>query len=147
MTTGKETKRAQLDRLVTAFVDDVLNANDAEILAEAKEDGIDPAATVSHVKHLFSKAVVDAGRARLTGAKVAAESYRRSVETTNVKVLDASTARARLDSILKHHPEAREKLTLAARKGEGLSDADVRGMLEDLDQLGIKANEDNGGDA
>ena len=51
--------------------------------------------------------------------------------------LDPAAARARLQKALLQSPEAAQRLTLAARKGDDLSDADVLGMLEDLEELGI----------
>jgi hypothetical protein len=55
-----------------------------------------------------------------------------------VTPFDPAKARLRLARIVANDdPETARKLTLAARKGEGLSDEDVRGMLEDMEELGI----------
>jgi hypothetical protein len=45
---------------------------------------------------------------------------------------------------LRDAPETSTKLTLAARKGQDLSDADVFGMLEDLADLGLLPPTDEG---
>mgnify|MGYP007054664362 CR=1 FL=1 len=54
--------------------------------------------------------------------------------------------RARLQRALEQTPETAKRLTLAARKGEDLSDEDVLGMLEDLEELGIIPPESDEGD-
>ena len=43
MTGDQRNQRNALARLADALVDDILNASDEEVLAEAEEDGIDPA--------------------------------------------------------------------------------------------------------
>jgi hypothetical protein len=50
-----------------------------------------------------------------------------------VAALDA--ARAKLDRMRSGDRELDRKMMLAARKGEGLSDSDVKGLLEDLAAL------------
>lgn len=147
MNDDNNSKRAALDRLAQALVDDVLTATDAEILAEAKEDGTDPAATAARLKGIYRNALANAGKARLAAAKAAVGADRRSARPGIITALDPTAARARLEAVLKRDPETLNKLTLAARKGEGLSDADVQGLLDDLEELGILPSEDNkGGD-
>ena len=141
----KNSKRSSLDRLAQVLVEDILGATDAEILEEAKEDGVDPAATAARLEGIYKRALADAGKSRLAAAKAAVEDHRPRPRPGTRVPLDASAARARLQSILDRDPETRAKLTLAARKGEGLSDADVQNMLEDLEELGILPTEDGKG--
>ena len=56
--------------------------------------------------------------------------------------LDLVVARRRLERLLAQDPETAQKLTLAARKGQSLSDDDVLGMLADLKELGFQTDAD-----
>lgn len=129
-----------LQRLADALTEDVLSATDENILKDAAEDFADPALEVRNVKAIFEKARTTAGKERL---KAAQDAVRREKQTGGkVLSLNGAAARRKLDSILRDHPEASAKFTLAARKGQELSDTDVIGMLEDLRELGVYKPED-----
>lgn len=132
--TGKNSVRAALGRLADALVEDILNASDEEMLAEARHDHADPDAVVAAMRVQFEKAVLAAGKARLDAARAAVAGLRPAGAVTR---LDPAEARQRLERAMTQDPETARKLTLAARKGEGLSDSDVTGMLEDLAELGL----------
>ena len=141
MTGKRQSDRDALDRLADALVEDIINASDQDILAEIKEDGGDLAAVAAGVRELFEKAVTTAAKARLAAAKLAVATDRS--RSAVVTPLDPAAARRRLERIVANDdPETARKLTLAARKGEGLSDDDVRGMLEDMEELGIRPPSD-----
>jgi hypothetical protein len=133
--TDPKSDRAALDRLADALAEDILNASDQDILAEVKEDGEDPAAIAAEVQALFAKAKAKVAKRQLAEAKAGAAASR--CRPANVVRLDPAKERKILDRALTHDPETAAKLTLAARKGEALSDEDVHGMLEDLAELGI----------
>ena len=132
--TGKNSVRAALGRLADALVEDILNASDEEMLAEARHDHADPDAVVTAMRVQFEKAVLAAGKARLDAARAAVAGLRPAGAVTR---LAPAEARQRLERAMTQDPETARKLTLAARKGEGLSDSDVTGMLEDLAELGL----------
>jgi hypothetical protein len=134
--TGTKSDRTALTRLANVFVDDVLNASDEDILAEAREDHPDPAAAAAQAKALFEKALILAGKGKLGAARTALAQHRVSASVVR---LDPAAARRRLEQILTRDPDMAHKLTLAARKdqGQGLSDNDVQGLLDDLAELGI----------
>lgn len=141
MTGKRQSDRDALDRLADALVEDILDASDQDILAETKEDNGDPTAVVAGVRALFEKAVATTAKARLAAARLAVAADRNRVAA--VTPFDPAKARVRLDRIVANDdPETARKLTLAARKGEGLSDDDVRGMLEDMEELGILPADD-----
>jgi hypothetical protein len=121
-------------RLVDALVEDVLSMSDDQIAAEIRERGEDPAAVAARARAVFEKAVREQGKRRLAAARAAVAAEAKAPR--KVVRLGAAEARARLERILGGHPAAK-KLTLAARKGEGLSDEDVLGLLADLEELGI----------
>lgn len=133
--TDPKSDRAALDRLADALAEDILSASDQDILTEVKEDGEDPAAIAAEVQTVFENAKAKVAKRRLAAAKAGAAASRR--RTADVVRLDPAEARRTLELALARDPETASKLTLAARKGEALSDEDVRGMLEDLDELGI----------
>jgi len=139
--TGTKSDRIALARLADAFVEDVLNASDEDILAEVREDHPDPAAAAAQARGLFEKAAAAAGKGRLAAAQAALAQQR---GPANVAQLDPADARRRLQRILTRDPEMAHRLTLAARKdqGQGLSDNDVQGLLEDMAELGITPDDD-----
>ena len=122
-------------RLVDSLVEDMLGLSDAELAAEIRERGDDPANVAARARAVFEKAVSAQGRRRLSAARAAIDAD--ASRPRNVVRLNPAVARARLDKLMRQYPETAKKLTLAARKGEGLSDADVLGLLADLEELGI----------
>ena len=68
MTGDQNKERSALDRLADALVDDILYASDEEVLAEAEEDGIDPAEFAGHLRDVFQAC----GRGCRERAKLAA---------------------------------------------------------------------------
>lgn len=134
--TGKPSEeREALLRLADAMAEDALSASDADIAAEATEDGEDLHALATNMLALFERAESEAGKSRMAAARRELDEQRNAAP--RVLRLDPAKARARLQRALEQSPETAKKLTLAARKGEDLSDEDVLGMLEDLEELGI----------
>ena len=137
--TANKSDRTALLRLADALGEDILNAPDEAILAEAREDHDDPSAAAAEARTLFEKAVMFAGKGRLAAAKAALRT--RQAPATVIR-LDPAVARRRLERILASEPDTARKLTLAARKGQRLSDDDVTSMLDDLAELGITPGPD-----
>lgn len=135
MTRQKSNDHLALDRLAASLVDDILSMTDEEILAEVAADGEDPKQITQEAKGIFERAVTTCGKSRLAAARKSVLSDRQQV--SKISRIDPSTARQRLENTLRQHPETLNKLTLAARNGEGLSDSDVFSMLEDLEELGV----------
>jgi hypothetical protein len=136
MTGPENRQREALERLEDVLVEDILAASDESILAEAKQDGADPEAVAAATRALFEQAVAGKRRVRLAAAKAAAVADRS--RSAAVIPLDPAAARRLLDRAMARHPETASKLTLAARKATGatLSDEEVRGFLEDFQELG-----------
>ena len=84
---------------------------------------------------LFEQTASEQGKERLAAAReaVAAERGR----PAGVFRLPPAEARRRLQQLIAADPETARKVTVAARKGEGLSDDDVQSMLEDFEELGM----------
>ncbi len=134
MTDTDKKRREALGRLVEVLVEDVLDASDEEILAEFTETRGDPAKNSAEMRALFEKSVLKANKDRLRAAKVAVAASRAAAPTS--KFVSMANARERLRRVLASCPPDM-KLTLAARNENELSDADVLGMLQDLEELGI----------
>lgn len=125
-----------LEHVTERLVEDILSATDSELMVEAKEDGVDLAAQAADGRNMLTKALVSGGKRKLVAARAALEARSKSrAHSTNS--LSPTEARAILERALREAPETAKKLTLAARKGQGLSDSDVYGMLDDLADLGL----------
>ncbi|KSV72248.1 hypothetical protein N183_27145 [Sinorhizobium sp. Sb3] len=141
--TGKgKRERVALDRLADVLVDDILSTSDEDILAEFKEAGCDPNQNAAEMRALFEKSVLASNKKRLAVAKAAATANRRSPTASVAMPIDMAAARARLRAVV-DRPGLPQKVTLAARKENELSDADILGMLEDLLELGILPPDDS----
>lgn len=140
--TDKDRKaREALGRLADILVEDVLAASDEEILAEFAETHGDPAQNAIEMRALFEKSVLNANKDRLRSAKAGLAASRVSSSTS--KIVSLTNVRERLRRVLAScAPDV--KLTLAARNETELSDADVLGMLQDLEELGIVTPDDEG---
>ena len=141
MTGDQKNERNALDRLTDALVDDILDASNEELLAEVAEDGIDLAGRVGKLREVFEGAVTEVGKAKLAAARRAAANAERS--GARVVRIDRDDSRRRYDAMIAQDPNLTEKLTLAARKGEGQSERDIESAIEDLAELGAFDEEDD----
>jgi hypothetical protein len=126
----------QLARLRDELVADVMKTTDEQILEETRLRGIDPAAAAEHVRSLILEAIVKSGKQRMQEARASLQASKqaRSVQSP---VIDIQRARALLNIAAANDPELQQRLTLAARNGEGLSDRDIQDLVEDLRALGV----------
>lgn len=146
MTDTAENARDALNRVKAALIDDILAASDESILAEARQDGLDPRAVASEVRALFENAVATGNRAALAAAKAAVAADRRRSAT--VVPFDPAAGRRHLARLFEQNPDTARTLTIAARKGTSgeFSDDEVQGLLEDFHDLGITPREEPGGE-
>jgi hypothetical protein len=142
MTRPGKVGREGLARLVDVLVDDLLATPDREIVAEFVEEKGDPARNADVMRVLFEKSVLKSNKDRLHAARASLEADRAAPVTA--KIVSMANIRGRLRRILAACPPE-VKLTLAARNENELSDADVLGMLQDLEELGIVAPDDESG--
>lgn len=92
MNEDQNSKVKALDRLAEAMVEDILSATDAEILAEAKEDGIHPDAVTARWNHAYEQVLVDLGIRHPTPTKTAVDADRNGQRLAIVKALDPTAA-------------------------------------------------------
>lgn len=139
MTDTDKKEREALVRVVDVLVEDVLSASDEEILAEFAETHGDPAKNSAEMRALFEKSILKANKDRLRVAKAGLVASRAVVPPS--KIVTLKNVRDRLRRVLASCPPD-VRLTLAARNENELSDADVLGMLQDLEELGIVSPDD-----
>jgi hypothetical protein len=141
MTQQKNREPRPIDKLANLLVDDILGASDDEILAEFRADGGDPERYVVEMRARFEKSVIWNNKTRLAAAKAAVAADKRRRAQHSASVIDIASARRRLREVLMR-TDLPQPLTLAARKESDLSDADILGLVADLEELGILPPED-----
>ncbi len=138
MTKRKLTGSKQLDRLTDTLIEDILALSDEEIIAEAKELFDDPKVEVERLKGVIDNALLRASKTKLAEAQSALSDHRNENHKSKVVTLSAAEKRSVIDRFVSKDPELHNKLTLAARKGEGIqTENDINGMFEDLIELGL----------
>jgi hypothetical protein len=142
MTGSDKKRRDAISRLANALVEDILTASDQELLAEFAETHGDSTKSTDATRALFEKSVLNAKKARLRAAHACVAASR--VAPATAKVVSMEDARGRLRRLVASCPPDL-KLTLAARNEDELSDADVLGMLQDFEELGIVPPGDESG--
>ncbi len=141
--TGSDKKELEaLARLANVLVDDLLAASDQEIVAEFVEAQLDPAKNAEAMRMLFEKSVLNANKNRLRAAQAMLAADQAS--SVSPKIVSMTNIRAQLKRTLANCPPE-VKVTLAARNENELSDADLLGMLQDLEELGIVVSDDESG--
>jgi hypothetical protein len=118
------------DRLTDAVVEDILAASEADLLAEARADADQGAAKA---RAAFARAC---RAARLRGVPQGRAPVRRR-KPMDIRALDPATARGWLNTFIAGNPETASKFASATRNSKGLSDEDVYGMLERLQERGV----------
>jgi hypothetical protein len=114
-------ERAALDRLADALAEDILQATDADLLAEAEADRDDGAV---RARTAFRRAALLSRRTATT------EAWRRALP--NVRALDPGTARRRLQEYIASDPGAASEFTPGTCDADELSDEAVYVALESL---------------
>jgi hypothetical protein len=135
MTGNQKEAREALRRLTDTLAEDIFNASDQQVLEDAAEIYGDHDKVAADMLRLFEQTASEQGKARLAAARAAISDERRRV--VRPVRLSPAEARQRLQQAIAADPETARKLTMAARKGEDLSDDDVYGLLEDLEELGV----------
>ena len=132
--TTNEQRREALMRLANALVEDMLATPDNELVADFVEADGDPAKNAQDMRALFERSVLKTNKERLRAAQSGLEADRAAPRTA--KIVNIHNARTRLRRALAACPP-NVKVTLAARNESELSDADILGMLQDLEELGV----------
>jgi hypothetical protein len=136
MTGNDRDDKKELVRLAEALIQNVVTQSDDDIIAEAAEDYGDANATAERMRALVTAAANRAGRLKLEAARAALQGARLR---TSAQVMEGSfedKKRLLLQLIAKNKAVA-QRLTLAARNADDLTESDLDSMLEDLRDLGL----------
>ena len=126
-----------LAALTDELVSDVMDASDGDILADTRARGLDPTKEAYRVRDLFKGAAMKAGKKQLHAARHAVAAARANERR---KIIPIDRAKALLKVVAANDPEL--KLTLAARNGDELTDADIQDLVQDLIELGAISESD-----
>jgi hypothetical protein len=135
MSDKDEKARKALQRLDEAFVEDIFETSDQEILAEFEKRHGNPAQYAVTMRARFEKTVLNANKSRLKAARAALDAAA-SRPHQAAEVIDIAEARRKLRGVLSSGTAA-GKLTIAARNENELSDADILTMITNLRELGL----------
>lgn len=138
MTNKKLTSLEQLDRLADSLVFEIIELSDKEILDDAKEQFDSPIAEVDRLKNIINNALLQSAKTKLTNAKNSVNAYKSETIKNNVIHLSTADKHTIIKNYTTRDPDLQQKLTLAARKGEGIqTENDIDGMFEDMVELGL----------
>lgn len=140
MTKKPETGDA-LHALADTLVDDLMSLTDAELLAEARNDGVDPEAEAAELRSQIAAAMVQSGKARLQAAKAALkQAQAQSMSAASpLRIQDRSRVLAQFAG---NDERLSSRLTMAARNGEAATDRELESIMRDLRDL--RAIDDEG---
>ena len=131
-TPKNRTARAELDRIEDALVDAILNATSEELRSEIKDAGGDPKQLIEEIDNILARAQSECARTAFQTAKSDLDKWRTANRT---KPLDRDAARIQFERMRSGDPALARKMMIAARNGEGLSDRDLEGLLDDIAEL------------
>lgn len=123
---GAGTRMAALERLIS---EELLTMSDEDLLKEAIEDGVDPAAKAFELRSSALAKINQAKREKLAAAR---RGYEASIKESQI-----AKARPPLEEIKRQiqaliRGSASNGLSLAFRKGETMSDADWESLWDDM---------------
>ena len=125
---------AMLNELLDAAADAVMASSDSEILEEARQIYSDPDARVQDLRAMAIERIASAKRQRLLRARAELDATpERNTRVT--KPAWTQELRSRINALLPNPSSMEDRLTLAFRNGEQMSDADLESLLEDLEEL------------
>ena len=126
---------AELWRVMNALADTAAQASDEEILAQTREEGLDPETEAATVREILLGAVKKE-KLREAQRRYEAESVR--LQTKHFRLPQSpSDKRLLLGAFLAAQPQARGMVTAQFRELGELSDADVESSLRKFEDLGL----------
>lgn len=132
---------------VLNFVDRRLEEIDAlsddEIVAEAREAGEDPEQVAGELRSLINDLIREQAKERLKAARASLDAKRTTKSSGSANVLSFERKQAILKGFAENDGRLRERLTMAARNGEGATEREVDSILQDLRDLGVVDEDGN----
>lgn len=133
--------RQKLTRILDPLIDDLMSLSDDEVLAEFREDGFDPELAASEVAGELAAAMSTAGKKRLEAARAQLNSVKAFRHQPGVIGLSATEKDRILREFAANDRPLQQRLTLAARNGQGMTEDEVNSVLLDLVELGALDSE------
>jgi len=121
-------KRAKLDKLADAIMQDIIATSDDEIIAEVGKDDVDRA------RALFIEVKQELSRKLLAKARTELEDWKSAQGAGRIS-FDRIEARTRFGKIRADDTDFNRKMTIAARNGEAPTESDIDGLIDDWAEL------------
>lgn len=134
--TRKAGNKPDLFQLADALVDDLMALSDEELLNEVREGGADPEALASELREKIEARIAADNKARLAKAREEINAARAARASSGVVSLPLARKQQIIGLFAANDGQLRQRLTMAARKGEGASEREVDDILRDLLDLG-----------
>jgi phosphoenolpyruvate carboxylase len=141
MTESKKIPVKELDELNESLAFDLLSLSDEEVTSELKEEVSDMALFIAEAKQVYQSAVAATGRRRLFAAKEVLKNND-APKVQCYSAINFSKAKKLLSKLAANDANLKERITLAARNLEDLTEEDVRSIVGDLMTLGAISDED-----
>ncbi|HUZ34126.1 MAG TPA: hypothetical protein VMV19_18770 [Xanthobacteraceae bacterium] len=127
----------EVRRVEDALIEDIIGRSDEEILAEVREDHGDIDAAVQRLRGLITKALTLVAKKKLQAAQAAVREARERSSALRIIPGSFEVKKKLLLSVIARQPAGSSPLTLAARNADELTESDVDGILQDLQDLGL----------
>jgi hypothetical protein len=131
--TKKITATEELRRIGEAFDDSILAASPEELREELATQGLDVQKVVAEMDAINASAKLAGAKMRLERARDAVKVARS--QPTAVSSAERESVRAKLHDMRAGKGGNASGLMIAARKGDGLSESDEEGAVDDMAQL------------
>lgn len=141
--THKPDDMPDLFQFADALVDDLMALSDEELLREVRKDGTDPDALAKELREKIEARITTDNRVRLARAREELNAARTARASSGVVSLPLARKQQILGQFAANDGQLRQRLTMAARKGEGASEREVDDILRDLLDLGAIDDEGN----
>ena len=142
-TSRKPTASEELDHIEDALVEDLLDATGQELRDEIAAAETDPDACIAEIEKAITSARAECARRNLDNARAGLDVWR--TKSRSAVDIERERAKARLERLRSSDSALDSKMTMAARKGEGLSERDLEGLIEDMAELERLEREEGGG--
>jgi hypothetical protein len=134
---SKDRYDRQLDGLLNEIDRSAVEASDAEILEDAKQAGVDSAASAEHLRQRFLDSARGYYKRKFVQAK---QDYAHEVKDLQDRKFQIPASAARQRALLQ---QAQKAMTVGAfRDFEGMPDSDLPALIEELYALGLLPPQD-----
>lgn len=133
MSTKRDKSADQLDRALDRMVEDISATSDKEILSEAIVAYGSIGGAVARVQSALKEAQKRSGKKKLEEARAELAAVKSITPFSGVTGLSIAAKRKILQRFAEND---NPKLTMAARNGVPIGEAEIDGMLEDLIEIG-----------